>query len=447
MKKLLIIQQDEAYFLFETLQVIENNPLTFKEYELTLLVDEAALDKVYNKTYPVIKGLITDENKIKSSTFDVSVNFSLRESSWGLHGKINSSRKLGMYLAGEQLMVDDLWSTYLLTLKSKAPFLTFHLQDIYRNILGIKTFVRKPQVVSAIRQFAYSNTSTHLFSADEQEKFIHELALNYPTYPIKDLSEIDLVSDISHSLYIGPANLEALKFCEAGGKGIFLSSTFKGFNLFPYGASHLYLSSCGQKIEAKNLLSVVMGEMAGETNLKGPFAVYRNENESGNCVYLNCLNQSDDNYPFYQSYVVLWNFLLNLVEVDLEITHCSSDQIELLKTHSEILAKVIRLHDYAMSAIDSIYHEGKSPTSDNDSIGQHIKQLLEIEDILDQIATSHPLLRPIIDFYRIRRGQNQGTNLTEQSQSSFLTYAEEHQALQALHELFSVTLRKNEVNI
>ena len=447
LKKLLIIQQDEAYFLFETLQVIEKNPLTFKDYELTLLADETALEKVYNKTFPVIKGLTTDIKKVEKTNFDISVNLSLTESTWELHGRISSNRKLGMYLREGQLMVEDLWSSYLLTLKSRAPFLTFHLQDLYKNILGIKSFSRVAQSVTGIRQFAYSNSATHLFSADEQEKLINELVRNYPTFPIKDLSEIDLVSDVSHTLYIGPTNLEALKFCEAGGRGVFLSSTFKGFNLFPYGHSHLYVSSRGQKIDSTNLMAVVQGELAGKTFLKSPYALYRIENEGGNSAYLNCLNGSDDNYPFYQSYVVLWNFLLNLVEIDLEVIHCSPSQIELLRNHSEILAKVIRLHDYAMSAIDSIYHETKSEGVDHNLIELNIRQLREIEETADQIAQTHPILRPVIDFYRIRRGQNQGNNLSEQSQSSFLTYAEEHQALQALHELFSVTLRKNEVNI
>ena len=56
-------------------------------------------------------------------------------------------------------------------------------------------------------------------------------------------------------------------------------------------------------------------------------------------------------------------------------------------------------------------------------------------------------LRPVIDFYRIRRGQNTGTTLLEQTQHTFLTYSEEHQALRALLELFTVTLAKNEVSI
>src|SRR5690606_12823774 len=125
----LIIQQDEAYFLFETLQVIEKNPHAFKNFELTLQVNEKSLTNVFDSTHPVIKGLTTDLESVRKSHYDISVNLSLTEASWQLHGEVSSSKKLGMYIQDGQLQVEDLWSSYLLTLKAKTPFLTFHLQD------------------------------------------------------------------------------------------------------------------------------------------------------------------------------------------------------------------------------------------------------------------------------------------------------------------------------
>jgi DNA polymerase III psi subunit len=446
-KKLLIIQQDDAYFLFETIQVIEKNSQTFKDYDLTLLVNETSLDKVYSRTFPVIKGITTSTLEVANKEYDVSVNLSLDEKSWDFHGGIKSPRKLGMYKQGGQLLVEDLWSSLLLTLKSKAPFLTYHLQDIYKNILGIKSFALSRERIGPVKQIAYQMVSPELFPAVEQETFINELAKNYPATPIRDLTEIDLISDVTHTLYIGPANLEALKFCEAGGRGIFLSSAFRGFNLSPSGKNHLHISSRNTPFQATPLLQVVLGEISGKTFIKSPYSLYKVDNENTFGSYLESLNESDDSYPVYQSYLVLWNYLLNLFDTDLEVTQCNKSQLNLLKEQSTILTKVIRFHDYAMSAIDSIYHEAKSPSVNEGEIGIHMKKLIEIEAVLDQLAAGHPLLRPVLDFYRIRKGQNNGVNLLEQSQVSFLTYAEEHQALQALHELFSVTLKKNEVNI
>lgn len=446
MKKLLIIQTDESYFLFETVQVLEKNLSHLKDYSLTVLVNKDSYKKVFDKHNPVIQGMTSDINSVMTSSYDVSVNLSLNNESWQLHGNITSSHKLGVYLEKGETIVNDLWSSYLLTLKAKAPFLTFHLQDIYRNILGFKSLKLEPVLQNSVRQIAFGAVSPNIFSPVEQESLIHELSLSYPAFPLKDISEIDLFSDITHTLYIGPATLDALKFCEAGGKGIFLSSAFQGFNYLPYGSENVFLSSKGQQFEARKLLPFIESFVNGKI-IPVEYATYVVDSENIFGSYLKSTNNSDDNYPFYQSHVVLWNYLLNLFDTNLEITQCTPSQLTLLKNNYEVLAKLLRLHDYAMSSLDTIYNEAKAQTANPEVIGGHMKNLREMDKISDQIAASNAYLRPILDFYRIRKGQNTGNNLQEQSQASYLTYAEEHQALSALNELFSVTLRKNEVNI
>jgi hypothetical protein len=446
-KKLLIIQQDEAYFLFETIQVLEKNKKALKDFELTVLVNDKSLKLVANDSTPLITGLITDPGKISGNHFDVSVNLSLNEQSWEFHTNISADKKIGPYHKDGQTFVDDLWSSYLMTLKAKAPFLTFHLQDVYRNILGIQSVAVPKNERTTIRQIAFGATAVHLYPAQEQESLIEELALSFPNFPLKDISEIDLMSDLSQCLYVGPLNLEALKFCEAGGKGIFLASGFQGFNLLPYDQDHLFLSSRGESFKTSMLYPFIEKIILGHTDHKIEYSIYSVEHENVFGAYLKSHNVSDDTYPFYQSHVVLWNFLLNLFDTDLEVTKCNSQQLALLKTQQEVLTKYIRLHDYAMVSIDAIYHQAKAKLADAAKIEGHLKNLIEIDQLSDQISQSHSLLRPVLDFYRIRRGQNHGSTLVDQSQTSFLAYSEEHQALQALNELISVTLKRNEVNI
>lgn len=447
MKKLLIIQQDDAYFLFETLQVIEKNQSSFKELELTILVDEKAYKEVYKDSLPILKCLTTNSQSALTKEFDLSVNLSLKDSSWPLHGQVKSAQKIGPYMVDGQLIVHDDWSSFLLTLKAKAPFLTYHLQDCYKNILGLRAVNTATTTNTLIKKIAFGQTAVHLFSGAEQEILIHELARLFPFIPIEEISEIDLVSDVSHTLYIGPANLEALKFCEAGGKGIFLSSHFKGFNFLPYSEGNIVLSSRGERFKAEPLVKFISKVLNGINDYQTEYSVYTTTHENIFGAHLQSMNNSDDNYPFYQSHVVLWNFLLNLFDTNLEVIKCNDSQVNLLKFNYEVLAKFLRLHDYAMVSVDTIFQETKSQQADGLKIEGHMKNLSEIDALTDQIAVSHSFLRPVLDFYRIRRGQNQGENLSQLSQSSLLTYSEEHQALQALHELFSVTLKKNEVNI
>lgn len=448
MKKLLIIQQDEAYFLFETIRVLENHQSALKDFDYTILVSPESYKAVFQEEAPLLKGITTNVMSVQKENYDVSINLSMKESSWDLHGLIKSQSKIGPYQAPHGLMVPDLWSSYLLTLKTKAPFLTFHLQDVYKNILGIKNLTPSENPRANFNQIAFGMTATNTFPAGEQETFINELVKRYPHIAIKDISEIDLIEDMSQTLYIGPATLEALKFCEAGGKGVFLMGQFQGFNLLPYREGHLFISSRNRPFESQKLLGLIHAELTHtEVPASSPYSLYRNEHENIFGAYLKSLNLSDDNYPFYQSHVVLWNFLLNLFDTNLEITKCSDSQLELLKNHHHVMTKLLRLHDYAMVSIDTIYQEAKSPQADGGKIEGHLKNLRDIDQLCDQISASHSLVRPILDFYRIRRGQNSGETLVDQSQSSYLTYSEEHQALAALHELFSVTLKRNEVNI
>ena len=447
MKKLLIIQQDDGYFLYETLRVLENNLSILKNFELTILVNNDALNCVSRDSLPIIHGLITDETLVLGKHFDISANLSLNEKSWEFHTTVSTDKRIGAYIKDGQTFVDDLWSAYLMTLKAKAPFLTFHLQDIYRNILGIKSVRHSNRSPSPIRQIIFGASALHLFSAYEQEALINGLAQSHPSVPLKDISEIDLMSDLTYSLYIGPVSLEALKLCEAGARGIFLGSNFQGFNLLPYNADNLFLSARGKTFHNSILLPFIGNEIARQSNYNIEYSVYSVEHENVFGAYLKSQNTIDDTYPFYQSHVVLWNFLLNLFEINLEIPNCTSEQLNLLKSQQDILAKFIRLHDYAMASIDTIYHEARSQNADGGKIDGHLKNLVEIDRLSDQISQTNSLLRPVLDFYRIRRGQNHGDTLSDQTQTSFLAYSEEHQALQALNELISVTLKRNEVNI
>lgn len=447
MKNILIIQRDEAYFLYETIQVLEKNSHFLKDYSVTLLVHESSFNEVYNNSSPIIKGITWNESEVLKTHYDLSVNLSLKEENWDLHGSINSHQKIGPYKKDDQVIVKDLWSTYLMTLKAKAPFLTFHLQDIYRNILGIREFRQQESKKSPIQQIVFGLTSPDLFSAGEQEAFINSISRDYPQIAIIDASEIDDISDMSHTLYVGPTGLPALRICENGGSALLLTGSFQGFNFLPLSEKSLIVSSRNQKIMSSDIIKIVNKTLVHEIPSDSPYSIYRPDHSVFSGAFLRSLNTTDNSYPFYKAHVVLWNFLLNLSDINLEVSNCNLSQINLLKSNQEVLRKYIRLHEYAMASIDIIYRESKSSQCDANVIEGHLKNLREINQLSSQLAESHPFLRPILDFYHIRHGQNQGTNLSDQSKESLLSYSEEHQVLEALLELISVTIKQNEVSI
>jgi hypothetical protein len=447
-KKLLIIQMDGAYFLEETFRVLERFHTSFKDFELTILICQNALKQVHYSVSPLINGITTRSSDVLDKNFDISFNLSMDDASWEFYSKVKSARKMGFSQQQDQLNVPDLWSTFLLTIKANPPFLTFHLQDIYRNILGIKKVslpVNKPNLV---RDLVIGNFNDDFFSLDEREKLVSELKLIYPQFSIRNVLEVDLISDLSHSLYIGPASIQSLRMGELGANCLYLCRNFQGFNLLPYAGRHHLVSSRGESLETPKLKPLVRDVVEnGALAINSEYSIYELDHENLFGVYLHSLNPSDDAYPFYQSHVVLWNFLLNLFEVNLEIIKCSRNQIDLISENQEVLTKLIRLHDYAMSSVDVIYHESKAEISDAEKIFGHLENLKSINEVLGKISQSHPMLRPLLNYYRIRRGQNEGSNLSEQIQHMFLTYSEEHHALSALSELLSVNLKNNEISL
>jgi hypothetical protein len=444
MKKLLIIQTDEAYFLFETMQVLITHRNALKQFSISLLVSPTALAQL--GSVPAQLRILTHDTEVDTGEYDLSVNLSLNEESWELHGKIRARMKLGPYLE-ESLRVSDLWSAYFLTLKARAPFLTFHLHDVYKNILGIRSRTVGDSAKNSFRAICIGMTRTELFPASEQVAFIEALNRRYPGIPIRDIQELDPHSDQSQLLYIGPAGLDVLQLCATGARSITLCSHFEGFNLLPYREGNLVVSARGRAIQADELLRIVGATLEESPCPDTSLSVYALNHENLYGAYLSALNNSDDNYPIYQSHVVLWNYLLSLFDTNLQVIDCSETQIQQLRSTLETLDRLIRLYDYALSAITSIHSQSKATATSPETIQAEVLKLEEIEALTDQLAQKNSFLRPLIDFYRIRRGQNDGTTLVEQAQHTLLQYNEEHQAQKALAELFSVTLQKNGVSI
>jgi hypothetical protein len=444
MKKVIVIQQDEAYFLYETLRVLEKEQKALKDFHLTVLVSPAALAKIQSLALPDVSGITTDIQSCLNQEYDLSFNLSLGEASWDLHHKIKASNKHGPLRTNGELIVPDLWSTFLLTFKGQAPFLTFHLQDIFRNILGIRGIPHHEKRKGHINTIAFGFTSTSLFPTGEQEKLIHEINQQYPFIQFKEITEMDVLEDLSRVLYIGPPSFESLALCDSGARGIFLSRHFSGFNLLPYDEGNYQITSQGKSFKADDLVFGILQLINNGSIPKSfPFSTYAIDHDNMFGAYMRTMNEGDEAYPVYQAYVVLWNFLLSMYDANLDINRCTPMQVEKTKELQDILAKLSRLHDYALSSIDTIHQEARSSNARAEVIAGHVKNLQEIDSTFATIAQSHTLLRPILDFYRIRKGQNGGDTLREQSESSLLLYSEEGQALRALEELFSTILSKS----
>lgn len=438
MKNVLIIQQDDPYFLYETLRVLEKFTSAFKDYNLTVLVNEKSLKTLTKDFSPLVKGLTSDLNLVTNKSYDLSYNLSLCDDGWKSHSQVESKKKVGPTLKNNELKIMGDWSSFLMTLKSNAPFLTFHLHDIYKNILGIKNIENTERKNLLPQTLIFGLSNPEFFPASEQEKLMQDIHERFPLLRIRDLSEVDLLEDHSSTIYIGPSNFESLKLTDSGAKGIFLSRSFQGFNLLPYHPGSFIISCRQKKLSAEPILNFLDEVFAHKKHEFHPeFAYYEVIHEHLFGAYISSLNESDEAYPLYQAHVVLWNFLLNLFEVNLGSQKPSALQKELLQANYEVLGKLSRLHEYALSSINTILLESKSDNAQADIVEGHLKNLREISDTDSKIANSHVFIRPILDFYHMKKGLDEGDTLKARAEDALLSYSEEHQALVAFKELIT----------
>lgn len=432
MKKLLIIQTDTAYFLLETLNVISRYADTFSALDVQILVEPEAYQRIKNKKIEALGRLVFNAEDVLKSKYDMSINLSMNEASWELHGKINSVNKSGPAIIAGEIRVPDMWSSLLLTLKSNSPFITFHLQDLYKNILGIKKVLVQESQQPIIKTIVFGLTSHKLFKPSEQEAFLNGMTRRFRNLIIKDMAEVTSLES-EHILYIGPACLDALMLDPA--RSILISANFQGFNLISHKEDTHLITTHDLEIKASELLDLVEKIYHHQPLPASPYQTYRVDKSHVATAYLEALNGGDNHYPIYQAYVVLWNFLINLNEVNLPLQKLSKSQFDLVEGQLTVINKLIRLHDYSLVSLDTVLRESKSNKADAGVIEGHLKNLREIDTTFESISQSHSLLRPLLDFYRVRRGQNDGTSLLDQVQNSILIYHEEHQALKAMNEL------------
>src|SRR5690606_28459756 len=198
--KLLVIQTDGTYFLHETLRMLERSHSSLRDFELTVLVSEEALAPIKAAVTPLVPGITSDKSFVLKQNYDLSANLSMHEDSWDYHAQVQAKHKLGPTRSEGTMAVADLWSTFLLTVKAGAPFLTFHLQDIYKNMLGIKRLDKAAGKPSRrIKEVVVGHFHPDFLSQEERQQLITELKQIFPALIFKDLYSVDLISDLGHT--------------------------------------------------------------------------------------------------------------------------------------------------------------------------------------------------------------------------------------------------------
>lgn len=381
--------------------------------------------------------MLFEVQEVLAETFDICVNLSLMESSWKLMEDIKASKRLGIFIQNGQVRVSDHWSTYLLTLKSPVPFLSFHLEEIYKNILGFKQAPVLNDESFTLRKFVFCISSSSIFPAGEQEALLNLLSKKYPGIPILDISETR-PGDSDGVFYIGPAGLRPST--ENFSRNLLIQKNFQGANILPTNATWV-LTSQEKIFTAQDILLSLEVILKAQGKLPDEISLYRSRYSEEGDSFIERISGAEVTYPIYLAYYVLWSFVLGLNEFEPAFPKIDTAQKEFIQVYLGIIKKISRFHTYALASLDILLAEGKSLTPNSEIIDGHLENLRQIDETLRKISDSHSMLRPLLDFYHVRRGQNEGIHFQEQVENSLLIYHEEHQALTAFQELLE-TLEK-----
>ena len=438
MKKILIIQTDAPSFLHPTLSVIHRYLRELPDTEITLLMNAHSFEALKNQFPGFPHRVCFEEAEIMGEIFDSGVNLSLIESSWKLLECLDIRKRLGIYTQKEQIRVSDHWSTYLLTLKSPVPFLSFHLEEIYRNILGIGQAPEIKEEDFHLKRFVFALSPTALFPAGEQEALLNLLAKRFPGIPILDISETK-VEDQEGAFFIGPAGPEPLLVNYP--QNLLLQKKFQGSNLLPTNSTWI-LTTQVQSFTAARVMEALEKILGKNEEIAEELSLYRFRFSEEGDSFIEQVCGQEESYPIYLAYFVLWSFVLGLKEFEPAFPTINPTQKEFIRFYLGILKKIARFHTYALASLDILLAEAKSSSSDSQIIEGHLENLRQIDETLRKLSDSHPMLRPLLDFYHIRRGQNDGSHFREQVENSLLIYHEEHQAFTAFQELLETIERR-----
>ena len=439
MKKILITQTDSSYFLNETLSLLERHALSLRNSEVTIFCQQDAVEKLTHFGLPKSK-LVSDINLIADEEFDLWFNLSISNFDKNLLELINSPLKKGPFLS-----TDD-WSHFLLTIKEKSLYLNLHLQDIYAGVLGLpRMLINKGH--QKTKRIIFGHFQPQMMCFQELTNLTTNLKKSYPLIEFQTIDEVDYLESHQDSLYFGPATLEAIKLSESGAKCIFVGRYFTGMNLIPYQEECLYITTHGESINATRIEPFIHYALSPQVKLpQTGYSLYQTELIDGGLVF-NSLNQSDYQYASYQAFFILWSYLLGFSEVRLNYTYLNKMYAQQFKNLYDCLDKVSQLNRYALFNAQTISQELAKDESSTKVIQESNWKIQDIEKSLDQFSAHQLWFNPLYRFFHYKFQQLDPNQIIKSSEERYILYAEIQQTIEALKELFAVTLTQNEVSI
>ncbi len=131
------------------------------------------------------------------------------------------------------------------------------------------------------------------------------------------------------------------------------------------------------------------------------------------------------------------------IEENLSLPKISLSVAKQLKTLQEGIEQLFQLCEFGKKYSKDIIFE----LAKDEPVIKNVKRLgdkvQEVDQLMDLLLNAYPLLRPMVEFYKIKKSHLKGSNVVEISESSYLVYNDQGVLCSLLYDLINTTIENN----
>lgn len=175
--------------------------------------------------------------------------------------------------------------------------------------------------------------------------------------------------------------------------------------------------------------------------------VYKSQSDSG-IMELDNLSDTtlDSNDVFRTLYKITWSFILSDQELNYPFPALSSYSHRDLLEAMNGLQHLYELSEFGKKYSRFILEEISSATPSINKIKEFSKKIDEIDHLQGLVQKTSPQLAPIIDYFKVRKGNLFGNNIVQLTESSYLCFEESANISSVMYELISNTIAEHKIS-
>lgn len=146
---------------------------------------------------------------------------------------------------------------------------------------------------------------------------------------------------------------------------------------------------------------------------------------------------------FKDIYRIAWLYKAEEIEENLSLPKISPPVTKELKSLQEGIEQLFQLCEFGKKYSKDIIFELAKDSPAIKEVKRLGDKVQEVDQLMDLLLNAYPLLRPIVEFYKIKKSHLAGENVVEISESSYLVYNDQGVLCSLLYDLINTTIESN----